>query len=99
MLEAVSRMACHSRLKAFNYLNSPLRDKSRSFPKAEGFSAARGVRRADNPQGCSYFLGRHKAGAWMPPRLRGGVERILKWLLAFAAIRLARDLREWCQLC
>jgi hypothetical protein len=33
-------------LKAFNYPNSPLRDESRSFPKAEGF----------NPQGCSCFL-------------------------------------------
>ena len=46
---------------AFNYPNSPLRDKSRSFPKAEGF----------NPQGCSYFLDDLKAGAWrrrsMPP--------------------------------
>ena len=31
---------------AFNYSNSPLRDKSRSFPKAEGF----------NPQGCSILL-------------------------------------------
>jgi hypothetical protein len=36
-------------LMAFNYLNSPLRDESRSFPKAEGF----------NPQGCSCFLYGH----------------------------------------
>jgi hypothetical protein len=47
---------------AFNYLNSPLRDESRSFPKAEGFSARDGVRKADNPQGCSYFLDGHQAG-------------------------------------
>jgi len=49
-------------LMAFNYLNSPLRDESRSFPKAEGF----------NPQGCSYFLDRHKpcsyGPAWSPLR-------------------------------
>ena len=35
---------------ALNGLSSPLRDKSRSFPKAEGF----------NPQGCSYSLDDHQ---------------------------------------
>jgi hypothetical protein len=40
------------RLMAFNYLNSPLRDESRSFPKAEGF----------NPRGCCYFLDHLQAG-------------------------------------
>jgi len=41
---------------AFNYSSSPLRDESRSFPKAEGF----------NPQGCSYFLDDHKPCSYDP---------------------------------
>jgi len=47
-------------LMAFNYLDSPLRDKSRSFPKAEGF----------NPQGCFYSLDRHKPCSYEPRRSR-----------------------------
>jgi len=66
-------------LMAFNYLDSPLRDKSRSFPKAEGFSARRqrtsafgggGVRKVDNPQGCFYSLDRHKPCSYEPRRSR-----------------------------
>ena len=50
-------------LKALDHLGSPLRDKSRSFPKAEGFSARGGSAFGGNPQGCSYFLDDHKPAA------------------------------------
>jgi hypothetical protein len=40
------------RLKGFKHWGSSLRDKSRSFVKAEGF----------NPQGCSQFLDGCRAG-------------------------------------
>jgi hypothetical protein len=36
---------------ALNHSSSFLRDKSRRFPRAEGF----------NPQGCTYFLDDHQA--------------------------------------
>ena len=45
---------------ASNYSDSPLRDESRSFPKAEGF----------NPQGCFYSLDRHKPCSYEPRRSR-----------------------------
>src|SRR4030067_1610866 len=48
--EAISFVPVAAGLMALNHLGSALRDKSRSFPKAEGF----------NPQGCSYFLDGHQ---------------------------------------
>ena len=49
--EGLQTLAQYQRrgLMVLNHLGSSLRDKSRSFPKAEGF----------NPQGCIYFLDDH----------------------------------------